>query len=583
MATSLNKSPTHQSGDTLLLSCRFTPTGHIDITHDDVNAVQTVSANISQQVTDAFARGQGYGVLHLGVAHLSTSLPLSLSFWRDIGKMFVSAVCGALDPTSPLAVVIPEPDGQELEQLKQSVPPVPGAEYIDIDALRNIWRQMGESLTEEAKRFKQGVQAYLQQYSSIWNVVGRVCLHLAENRRNPEYPFAFIATYVHKVSSQAKPQHLPLGRALKEYSGAQNKKKLLELLSPLSRASEKSAFIREMLASKEIYHPLSWTPKEAHHFLSEIPLYEQAGLVVRVPDWWNIHKKPRPKVTVSLGAKPPASLGMNALLDFDIKITLDGKALTKREINELLSAGHGLTLLKGKWVEVSEDQISQVLNQWQALQKRTSEGGISFGEAMRLLAGTSPGTPQIVSTDESPEWSQVIAGKWLSKTITELRTPGQIQQQKINAGLKAVLRPYQRSGVRWLQTLSALSLGGCLADDMGLGKTIQVLGLLNTARERKKSSDLLIVPASLVENWQSECERFAPDLKLLLAHPSHIPSSQLLQLKASDADACDVVITTYGTAMRTPWMSQYNWRYVILDEAQATKIRVPNRPQRSRP
>ena len=121
-------------------------------------------------------------------------------------------------------------------------------------------------------------------------------------------------------------------------------------------------------------------------------------------------------------------------------------------------------------------------------------------------------------------------------------------------------------------TLRGLELGGCLADDMGLGKTIQVLGVLSVSRRKKeKGTDLLVVPASLVDNWRLEIERFAPDLRVLIAHPSRIPSVELKKLSKERVDTCDAVITTYGTAMRVGWMQKYAWRNVILDEAQAIK------------
>ena len=117
-----------------------------------------------------------------------------------------------------------------------------------LSLLGDLWTDIGTALRVEAGRFKDGgVQGYLKKQSSVWNVVGRVCFHLADNKRDPDYPFAFIATYVHKVSKQATPQYLPLGQALKEYAGAKNRQKLLALLSPLSRAAEKSDFIRELV------------------------------------------------------------------------------------------------------------------------------------------------------------------------------------------------------------------------------------------------------------------------------------------------------------------------------------------------
>jgi len=447
-----------------------------------------------------------------------------------------------------------------------------GAELLSAAFLDELWCGLGTALAAEAKPYKDGVQGYLKKHSSVWNVVGRLCFHLAENRRDPEFPFAFIATYVHKVSRLARPQHLPLGRALKHYAGTRNRRKLLALLAPLSRAAEQSALIRELVDSGDIYHPLSWTPKDAHHFLCEIALYEQAGLVVRMPDWLNAKNRPRPRVSVSIGGKAPSALGMDALLDFEVSLTLNGKKLSKRQIEDLLAASDGLVLIKGKWVEVDHDKLSTVLDHWRSVQKQAQAGGVSFGEAMRMLSGAQLGNGENGIEEARPEWSKVIAGKWLSSRLDALRSPKLRAAIEANAGLSAELRPYQKLGVQWLSTLRGLELGACLADDMGLGKTIQVLGVLSMSRRNKdKRTDLLVVPASLVDNWRLEIERFAPGLKVLIAHPSNIPSPELRKLPKRRVEAHDAVITTYGTAVRTEWMREYSWRHVILDEAQAIK------------
>lgn len=560
------------SKDNQTLICRLMPSGRIDVRLGSPEDGPFIASRSAKQIIEAFNEGRGKGVLYLGAAALLTDLPPSLSYWRDVGRAFVGRVCGAFDPTDPQSLVVPDPDPGELSDLAQAVPPMQGAEILTPALLGEIWSDMGMTLLTEIKGYKDGVRGYLKQYSSVWNVVGRVCFHLAENTRDPEYPFAFIATYVHKVSKQAKPQHLPLGRALKDYAGAKNRRKLLALLAPLSRAAEQSTFIHEMVEVGDIYHPLSWTPKEAHQFLREIGLYEKAGLVVRMPDWWSAKNKPRPKVSVSVGDKAPSTLGMEALLNFDVSLTLDGKKLSKREIEDLLAAGDGLVLVKGKWVEVDRDKLSQVLDQWHDVQKQAQAGGISFGEAMRMLSGAYVNGDDGNIEDARPEWSEIIAGKWLSSRLNTLRSPELGEDIEAGAGLVAELRPYQKLGVQWLSLLRSLELGGCLADDMGLGKTIQVLGVLSMSRhKKKKGTDLLVVPASLVDNWLQEIERFAPDLKVLIAHPSHIPSPELKNLSKKRVGEHDAVITTYGTTMRTDWMKEYLWRYVILDEAQAIK------------
>ena len=554
------------------LVCRLTPKGRIDVQRGSAQDGWPLTNATAQRIIDAFDEGRGKGVLYLGAAELATDLPPSLSYWRDLGRTFLSRVCGALDPTDPKSLIAPDVAAGELAAIVEAVPPMQGAEFLTPALLHEIWSDLEAALSTEAARHPDGVQGYLKKHSAVWNVVGRVCFHLAENKRDPEFPFAFIATYVHRVSKQAKPQHLPLGGALREYAGAKNRQKLLALLAPLSRAAEQSEFIRDLIDGGDIYHPLSWSPKEAHRFLCEVALYEQAGLVVRMPDWWNVRNKPRPKVSVSVGSKAPSSVGIDALLDFDVRLTLDGQRLSKGEVEALLAASNGLVLIKGKWVEVDRERLAQVLDQWREVQRQAEEGGVSFGEAMRMLSGTGLNGHDPRIDDARPEWSEVIAGKWLSARLDALHSPKLRADIEAGAGLDAELRAYQKVGVQWLSTLRGLELGGCLADDMGLGKTIQVLGLLSLSQRNKEAgTDLLVVPASLVDNWRLEIERFAPKLKVLIAHPSRIPSAELRKLPRERVDAHDAVITTYGTAMRTPWMKEHAWRHLILDEAQAIK------------
>src|SRR5690606_36742452 len=108
-----------------------------------------------------------------------------------------------------------------------------------------------------------------------------------ENRRDDAAPFAFLATYTARLSAQAKPQHLPLGEALRQYAGARDRKRLLALLLPVQRAAEGCPWLAEMVASGEVYHPLRWSPAEAFRFLADIPALEAAGVIVRVPAAWS--------------------------------------------------------------------------------------------------------------------------------------------------------------------------------------------------------------------------------------------------------------------------------------------------------
>ena len=106
--------------------------------------------------------------------------------------------------------------------------------------------------------------------------------------------------------------------------------------------------------------------------------------------------------------------------------------------------------------------------------------------------------------------------------MSELRSPNS-DDSASPPGLRAELRPYQRTGLSWLHFVTRLGLGACLADDMGLGKTVQVIALLLSLkheRSTKAAPALLVVPASLIANWKAEIARFAPTLTYAVAHPS---------------------------------------------------------------
>ena len=167
-----------------------------------------------------------------------------------------------------------------------------------------------------------------------------------------------------------------------------------------------------------------------------------------------------------MGGQAPSTLGMDALLDFDVRLTLEERRLSRKEINALLASTEGLVLIKGRWVEVDKDKLGQVLDQWRAVQQQARAGGVSFGEAMRMLAGAGLDDGAADgSEDARPEWSEVIAGPWLSSRLDTLRAPELRAEIDADAGLRAELRSYQKLGVQWLWTLRGLELGGCLADD----------------------------------------------------------------------------------------------------------------------
>ena len=187
---------------------------------------------------------------------------------------------------------------------------------------------------------------------------------------------------------------------MQEYAGARNKQSLIRLLSPVQRTSESSALIRELVESGDLYHPLAWTPAEAYEFLKETPLYEQCGVIVRLPNWWK--QRTRPQVNVTIGSVKQNKLGADALLDFKLGIALGDETLSERELQALLDAQDGLAFIKGQWVEIDHEKLTEALAHWKKVAAKAGDDGLSFTEGMRLLAGAPAdlGRPDTLTNDK---------------------------------------------------------------------------------------------------------------------------------------------------------------------------------------
>ena len=155
----------------------------------------------------------------------------------------------------------------------------------------------------------------------------------------------------------------------------------------------------------------------------------------------------------------------------------------------------------------------------------------------------------------------------ISRKLERLLDFEQIEEFKTPEKFKGELRPYQLAGYNWLRFLDEFNFGGCLADDMGLGKTIQALSLLQHEKNTNPdATSLLVMPTSLLYNWEMEAKKFTPTLKIL-------NYTGINRAKNSKQFAkYDLVITSYGTTrLDIDILSDFYFNYVILDESQAIK------------
>ena len=548
----------------------ITPEGHLLVRE---TSLTTSDRKPSDRLLEAYGESPARGMLFSATEEMDTALPPPFEFARSIARLYLTNLCHAAIAEPGGAVPELPPPSADLERAVLQAPPMTGLEYLSEHVLATWWRDLDSHARSEIESHPGGTQGYLRERNPQWRYVGRVTLHLAENKRNPDYPFAFLATFANGLTPQGKVKHEPLGRALQQYAGEQNREAMLTLLLPISRAAESSELIRRLVDSGEIYHPLAWSPSEAYEFLKAMSLFESSGLIVRVPDWWNAHKPARPRVSVKIDTKDSAGIGVDSLLKFSVGVSLEGETLGPDEIAELLETSGGLIPLKGKWVEVDREKLYEALTHWKLVEQDVRREGISFFEGMRLLSGANLAKEGEEESEASiREWTGLTAGAELDSVLKGLRSP-ETRLEKAPPELKAELRPYQQTGYSWLRFVARLGLGACLADDMGLGKTVQVIALLLDLRReksKKQAASLLVVPASLIANWKSELGKFAPSLSYAVVHPSEV-SAKGNEVGPADVGAFDLIVTTYGMLVRTDWMKRYRWRLAILDEAQAIK------------
>ncbi|MHB0956918.1 MAG: DEAD/DEAH box helicase [Pirellulaceae bacterium] len=557
----------------------LTPSGRIVVrstTHTSDSpspSMQKAEADAQlSRVTKAFGVSQGEGLFLLATERFSGPLPPSFAYWREFAASYLTALCHTPEIVGWQLEAIPPPTAAHLATLILRVPPMQGAEYLSEAVLIGIWKDLDAWTRGAVVAGGEGLSGFLKRRAQLWHQVGRVCFHLAENRRSEEYPFAFLATYAPSVGSASRVQYQPLSKALRELAGTRNKQALVRLLSPVQLASQQSALVKELVDSGDLYQPLAWTPREAYRFLKDAPVLEESGILVRLPDWWK--KRPRPRVGVTIGDRKQKRFDAHSMLDFQVQLALGDQQLAEKEWRDLMAAEDGLVMLRGQWVEVDRQKLQEALDHWKQVEEQAHDG-VSFLEGMRLLAGVSADLTQDVRQEEDRQWSFVHAGTWLGDVLAKLRSPENLQPLASSDTLQTTLRPYQETGVNWLKFLSSLGLGACLADDMGLGKTIQILALFLTLKsQRTVRPSLLVLPASLLGNWKAEMARFAPTLRTAFLHPAEMSKEELDRI-AADPDTAmqdlDVVVTSYGMLVRQEWLLRRSWQLAVLDEAQAIK------------
>ncbi|WP_051858138.1 DEAD/DEAH box helicase [Streptomyces cellulosae] len=231
------------------------------------------------------------------------------------------------------------------------------------------------------------------------------------------------------------------------------------------------------------------------------------------------------------------------LLQFRWQLALGGEPLSEAEMDALAEAHRPVVRLRDQWVLVDP-----------ALVRKARKRELGLLDPVDALSVALTGTADV--DGETVEAVPVGALAALRDRLTV-----GVQPAEPPPGLHATLRDYQLRGLAWLDLMTTLGLGGCLADDMGLGKTITVIAL--HLRRARREPTLVICPASLLGNWQREITRFAPGVPVRRFHG---PDRTLDDLDGG------FVLTTYGTMRSTaPQLAEQQWGMVVADEAQHVK------------
>lgn len=498
-------------------------------------------------------------LFHLGFLERAKWFSPSLEYLHHITELLIRKISQQADLEISRDYVQVELRNDEVERLKDEIPFAIGMEYIDADWIRRLWEGLLSVFRTEIRDYDGTVNRYFTDYNSNINVAGRVFFHLVENKEE-QFPFAFMATYSTKTVKSKRAVHTPLKNALEEFKGED--KKLLNLISTVIKAAEKSSFISELLESGELFSPLKLTIEEAYIVLKEIALYEEAGIMCRVPDWWRKGSNSI-RLSITVGEKEPSRVGLDAIMDFSPTLKIGDEPLTEKELRKFLNMAEGLIQYKGRWVEVSKDKLEALLQAFDKVKDLAEEGALSLRDAMRLELNGN----ELLNIPADEIEVSVTNGQWLKTMKENLTQPAALPEVTTVPSFHATLRPYQRNGYQWLYQISEMRFGACLADDMGLGKTVQMIAYLEYARVHYGGHALLILPASLIGNWQKEIDKFAPEMPYQILHKSELKAKEAIQIK----EDYFLYITTYGMAVRLEELNNRKWDYLILDEAQAIK------------
>ena len=306
--------------------------------------------------------------------------------------------------------------------------------------------------------------------------------------------------------------------------------------------------LSQLIASKGV-EKLEFDSVEFVEILFKIlPVIRLFGIKILLPK--ALRKLLRPQLSLSLESEGSVTtsslLSLENMLHFNWMIAIGDQVVSKEVFLEMLKNYAGIVKLQDQYVYFDEKEIESLID--------------------KLIAPPQLNQHELLQAalTESYEGAKVVLDKQTRKLIDDLLKG---EGTELPEKLKATLRPYQLRGYEWLYKNSRIGFGSVIADDMGLGKTLQVISTLLKLKEDGELGErkaLVIVPTTLLTNWEKEILKFAPDL---ISHMYHGSNRNIEPL-----DQADILLTTYGIVRsEATKLQKHNWLTVVIDEAQHIK------------
>ncbi|KUG11953.1 DNA helicase [Elizabethkingia sp. HvH-WGS333] len=239
-----------------------------------------------------------------------------------------------------------------------------------------------------------------------------------------------------------------------------------------------------------------------------------------------------------------------------LKVGFGHKKATLKQVNKAIRN-------KSKFVQLDDGTFGILPEEWIHKIARYFQAGDIDEELLKI--------PKVSYTEiqdlfEKEVLSEEVQAEVASYTHS-FSANAEIPEVAVPETLNAELRAYQREGLNWLNFLDSHNFGGCLADDMGLGKTVQIIAFILSQREKHgHTTSLVVLPTSLLFNWQEELAKFAPSVKVL----THYGADR--QKSTADFQKYEVILTTYGMLLSDiTFLKKFRFNYIFLDESQTIK------------